>query len=219
MSQSAREPLDRWVARTDPILPTLRVLAVAAASFATVLAATSTTAASPKVQGGPDPKQVARTVEQYCKSIPNYEPGDLIWRGQLADLPPRLVALGVSRDTIDGILATTLEDQNWLVEQLRTKPGRKFMREVKGYPLAFDRLDRLARMPQGHDTIRALIKGPDGAKLLEYLGTSSGGAQLGKMLSRTPEGAHFNRPTGRVYTAEQLIERLHSAGLPSATRR
>lgn len=219
MSQSAREPLNRWVGQSNRIPPGVRILAVTAASFATALTAMSTTAANPKARSGPDPKQVARTVEQYFKSIPNYEPGDLIWRGQLADLPPRLVALGVSRDTIDDIIATTLEDQNWLVEQLRTKPGRKFMREVKGYPLAFDRLDRLSSMPQGHDTIRALIKGPDGAKLLEYLGTSSGGAQLGKMLSRTPEGAHFNRPTGRVYTAEQLIERLHSAGLPSATRR
>lgn len=219
MSRSAKETHDRWVARTDQIPPALRILAVAAVSFAAALAATSTTAANPKAPGGPDPKQVAWTVERYFKSIPGYEPGDLIWRGQLADLQPRLVALGVSRDTMDAIVATTLEDQSWLVEQLRTKPGRKFMREVKGYPLAFDRLDRLARMPQGHDTIRALIKGPDGAKLLEYLGTSSGGAQLGKMLSSTPEGAHFNRPTGRVYTAEQLIERLHSAGLPSATRR
>ncbi len=82
------------------------------------------------------------------------------------------------------------------------------MRQSCKYPDAYDRLDRLSRMPMGHQNVDALIAGPDGYKMIQYMTSTSGGRNLGQMLSQDPRGANFNSPTGRIYTADQFLQRL-----------
>jgi hypothetical protein len=82
------------------------------------------------------------------------------------------------------------------------------MRQISKMALAYDRIDRLAPLPHGQQTIRDLIRGPDGYKLIAYMTGTSGGTQLGRMLSTSPNAAGFNSATGRIYTAEALIEKL-----------
>jgi len=84
------------------------------------------------------------------------------------------------------------------------------MRQISKYPGAYDRMDHLSQLPRGQRMLGDLVKGPDGYKMIEYMATAKGGQQLGKMLSETPKGHHFNRPTGRIYTAEQLLAQLKS---------
>jgi hypothetical protein len=42
---------------------------------------------------------------------------------------------------------------------------------------------------------------------------------MGNMLSVDPGGKDFNKPTGRIYTAEKLIERLTGKGPPTREQR
>jgi hypothetical protein len=111
------------------------------------------------------------------------------------------------------------QDGEFLVTQLRTRAGAKFARQIARLPGGYDRLEKLSRLPNGHQTIRDLIKGPDGYKLIQYMTTAPGGAELGRMLSKAPKGRRFNRPTGRIYTVEMLLERLgqeHRAAVQAA---
>jgi hypothetical protein len=59
--------------------------------------------------------------------------------------------------------------------------------------------------------MRRLKQGPDGYKLIEYLAVTDGGREMGKMLSAAPRGKNFNRPTGRIYNADQLLQRLETS--------
>ena len=81
---------------------------------------------------------------------------------------------------------------------------------------AYDRLDRLRKMPYGPGRIRELIRGPDGYKLIEYMTTTKQGKNLGRQLSRGVNGKGFNQPTGTIYTSRQLtaaLQQLHKAAL------
>jgi hypothetical protein len=103
-----------------------------------------------------------------------------------------------------------------LVKRLRSKEGKKFMRQAARYPQAYDRLDHLERLPDGQRILKQLIEGPDGYKLIEYLATAPGGKNMGQMLSSTPKGKKFNESTGRIYTQEQLLTRLKQSYAKSA---
>ncbi len=109
------------------------------------------------------------------------------------------------------ILERVPAKDEFLAEQLRTPGGRKFMRQISRYDDAYDRLDRLSRLPHGQQTVIDLIRGPDGYKMLEYMTTTPGGEALGEQLSNAPKGKNFNRTTGRIYTAETLLKRLEQS--------
>jgi hypothetical protein len=93
------------------------------------------------------------------------------------------------------------------------------MRSVSEYPDAYDRLDRMSQLRNGQRTVRDLIRGPDGYKLIEYMTTASGGEHLGDMLADGPGGQGFNKPTGNIYTAGQLLEALHKSYEQETARR
>ncbi len=147
-------------------------------------------------------------VNQQLRSRSEYQDGDLITQSDVEAVFRKLAGAGwkvADREQIEELL---LADENPMVRELRTPAGRKFMRKVSPLPLGFDRVDRLVRLSDGPRLVRRLVKGPDGHKMLDYLTTQPGGKEMGQMLSRAPGGADFNRPTGRIYTAEQLLARL-----------
>lgn len=171
---------------------------------------------------------VVQAVEDYFHTKRDYQPGDLITQADWKTLEGDLARLGwVPRESarLRGLM---LGEKSFLPKQLLNKTGRPFMRQIAAYPLAYDKLDRLSGMAQGPATVQALIRGPDGYKMIEYMSTSSGGAELGNMLAQGPGGKDFNKPTGRVYTANQLLDelaRMHIAeeqarrGLPARKAR
>jgi len=154
---------------------------------------------------------VQASVSQYFQGLPEFDPGGILARGEVAPLFERLAALGWEVPDRGEILSQVPADNEFLVVQLRTPAGRKFAARIRGYPGGYDRLERLSRLPQGKQMVRDLIRGPGGEKLIQYLAEAQGGAEMGRMLSATPRGKGFQKPTGRIYTAAMLLERLQES--------
>ncbi|HUY32061.1 MAG TPA: hypothetical protein VMV69_04710 [Pirellulales bacterium] len=183
-------------------------VAIPAASAA---AADGATKNKPKKPSWPKFSAVSEVVQRQLQSDRNYRSGDLISRGELEPIFKELAELGWKPADRAEIEKQLLAKSDFLVRELRTNNGRAFMRQVARYPDGYGRLDHLADLSDGKLIIRRLINGPDGYKLLEYLTTAPGGRKMGAMLSQAPHGKNFNRSTGRIYTAEQLLERLKSS--------
>lgn len=171
--------------------------------------------ASPVCEGKADEplppfQDVVDVVERYLAER-QIAQGEVLARSEVAPLFQLLKVMGWNVQRPQAILNRVLPDGSFLVREFRTDAGRKFARQISVYPLAFDRLDRLSSLPHGKQTIRDLIKGPDGYKLIEYMTETPGGSELGRMLSQAPGGEHFNEPTGRIYTADDLLRVLEAS--------
>lgn len=174
----------------------------------TVLMATSTGAAAESKTSLPKFSHLEKAVADHFKTLPNYQPGDIITRSQVEPLLKRTELfgwLGAERETI---LAQFPLDGDFLVTQLRTPAGRELLKKIEAYPDGIDRLDRWSRMNHGHKTVQSLIRLPVAEKLIEFMATKPGGTTLGNHEAKAPGGAHFNQPTGRIYTVEMLLARL-----------
>lgn len=152
--------------------------------------------------------QIERAVQAYFQQLPDYELGDIITRSQVEPLLRREKSLSWLSAEQPAILNQLLEDDDFLVTQLRTQAGRRFLSQISKYPNGLDRLDRLSRLSQGRKAVDNIIHVRDGYKLIETLATTPNGTALGNVLSKTQEGADFNKPTGRIYTQALLLTRL-----------
>jgi hypothetical protein len=150
-------------------------------------------------------------VEQHFASLPDYQPCDLVTRSQVAEALAKAADAGTKVPAVKRILAATLPDNSFLAKELSTPAGRKFMRKVARHRGGFDRLDRLSSIPRGQTLVRDLIRGADGDKLIEYLTTTRGGHNLGSALAGARQGANLNQPTGRIYTADDLMAAIEES--------
>lgn len=159
--------------------------------------------------------EVEATVRDVLNQAKDYQPGDLLTRKPVQTMLDRLERLGWKVADRGALEKKILDDGSFLVGKLQTSAGKKFMRQIAGMSLAYDRLDRLSQLPQGRSTVERLVRGPDGYKLFDYMANDKGGRELAKMLSKDGKG-DFNRPTGKLYTEAQLLrelERLYAAAL------
>jgi hypothetical protein len=150
-------------------------------------------------------------VAQSFAKQPGYEPGDLVTRRQVEaalDHVEKTTKYAPARDAREKLVKSTIDDRSFLAEQLRSPQGKSFMRRVAMIPGGFDLVDRMGQMKQGHSTVSRLVRGPDGYKLVEYMLKSKGGGELERMLAKDPGNADFGKPTGKIYTAEQLVAAL-----------
>lgn len=152
--------------------------------------------------------QVVEAAEKHFKTLANYEPGDILSRGDVEPIFKRLEKLGWKVRDRKPLIEQILPDDAFLVRQVRTAAGRKFMRQVARIPHGYDRLDHLSRLSDADTLIPRLVNGVDGYKMIEYLVEAPGGETMGRMLSNVPNGQNFNRPTGRIYTEKEFIARL-----------
>jgi hypothetical protein len=120
----------------------------------------------------------------------------------------QLAPAGLTLKNPDELPKLLLSKNDFLFVELNTSAGRKFMQRIATYPNAYDRLDRLSRLPRGKQSVRDLIRRTGGETMIEYLTTTPGGIQLGKQLSQVPNGKGFNDPTGRIYTVSGLLDYL-----------
>lgn len=171
-------------------------------SVATTADASAAAPSAPRTGG-----DVKMIVTEYFAGVKGYAPGDLITRNQVRDVLDRVEKHHGKLADRAKFERRTLADDSFLAGQLRTANGKKFMRQIAAMPLGFDQLDRLAQLPQGHSTVERLVRGPDGYKLLDYMSKAPGGKDMAKMLSKDGAG-DFNKPTGKIYTAEQLVKEL-----------
>lgn len=154
---------------------------------------------------------IAQHVQGYLARLPGYQPRDLISRRDAEAILNCVSELGWTPGDRATLLKLVPDDRSLLVRKLRSPSGKKLMRDCARRGLPFDVLDRLSTMPDGERILQSLINGPDGYKLVEYMATAPGGHALGHQLAATLRGKDFHQPTGRIYTAEQLLAHLKQA--------
>lgn len=154
---------------------------------------------------------VTRAVEAYFAAQPNYQPGDLITRSQIERVLLKLEDAGAPVPDAEKITERGLDDNSFIVRQLATSDGRKFMRKLARNSGTFAHLDRLSTISGGEQLIRDLIHDKGGDKLIEYLATTKGGHKMGAMMAAVPSGGDLNKPTGRIYTVADLVAALKAA--------
>jgi hypothetical protein len=158
---------------------------------------------------------VLEAVKKSFDARPGYAHGDLITRSQIADVLAEVAAAGVEIKGSARIVEKGLPDNAFLARELASPAGRRFMRKVARREGSYARLDRLSDTPRGKQLVSDLIRRPGGEKLIDYLGTTRGGRNMGAMLAARREGVDPNKPTGRIYTAHDLIaelERQYASG-------
>ena len=193
----------------------------------TLLALVPAVAAEPAggpAQAKPIPAfaEVQRTVVRYFQAYRDFQPGDLITAADVEPLLAELRQKGLPLGDAEEILADVPGKGEFLVGQFSTPAGRKFMRRIAAYPNVYDRLDRLAHLPNGQQTVRDLIRNPGGEKMVAYMTTTVSGRELGKILTDGPEAKLFTVATGRIYTVAMLLARLqqsHAAATKGAGKR
>jgi hypothetical protein len=204
------------MSRSNFRLPIFAVIAGACISICSLAAAVESapavnSAVKKPVKELPKWDQVERAANATLRSAAGYQPGDIIARSEAQACFARLAALGWEIADAQALAAAVPGDDEFIVRHLRgknNKDGHRFMSHVAKYPEGYDRLDRMIHMPRGETITEDLIHNPGGYQMVEYLATAEGGTEMGKMLSEIPKGKNFNQPTGRIYTAEQLIARL-----------
>lgn len=159
----------------------------------------------------PDDRIIAKAIESYFAAQPGYQKGDLISRSQIEKVLAKFQSAGVKLNDPSGIAKRGLGDDSFLLRELSTADGRRFMRKVANDGGAYARLDQLSTIPRGQQTVRDLIRMKDGDKLVEYMASTKGGKNMGSMLAGACGGVDLNKPTGRIYTADDLITAIKTA--------
>ncbi|MEX0936508.1 MAG: hypothetical protein WDZ59_01520 [Pirellulales bacterium] len=166
---------------------------------------------SEQVNPHPSFATAAASVRRDFLALSYYKPGDIISESQVSEALDHLKLLGWTVPDAAPLLARVLDDREYLVRQLRTERGTKFMRKISGQPSSYDRLQRLTELPRGRRMIYGLIHSTGGEEMITDLVSTDGGKNLGRMLSQAPQTGHLNKPIGNIYTVDQLIERLEAS--------
>jgi hypothetical protein len=160
----------------------------------------------------PDFKVITTEVQHYFASQPDHRNGDLICQSQIDAVLKIVATAGWKVNNSEQIVELGLPDGSFLVRELSTPVGKKFMRKVAARAGGYSHLDRLSTIPRGERIVRDLIHDPKGDDLITYLATTKGGHNLGKMMGGVRGGVDLNKPTGRIYTANDLLavlKKLH----------
>jgi hypothetical protein len=170
------------------------------AAFLLCLAAGSAQAEEP-----PKFPVVADAVLAYFASLPGYQPGDLITQSQVEGALEAVGAVGWNVPQSAEIVGLALGDASFLASELAKPKGKQFMRKIARFPGGYQRLDGLSRIANGKDAVRILIRDPGGDKMIEYMATTQGGHELGNMMAGAKRGVNLNKPSSRIYTADELV--------------
>ena len=165
--------------------------------------ATVTTPTAPKTA------ELQAFVLKSLEGMPDFHPDGLLTRGQATRAVAMLEAKGWTTDKKDDLLKRTLPDDDILVRQLNDPAGKKFLEKIGKVDGSIDRVDRLARMPQGETNINDLIrKVPNGHEWITSMLNTPHGRRMAQRLESAKGGADFNEPTGRIYTVRDFVDAL-----------
>ena len=159
----------------------------------------------------PEFKAIESAIAQHFALQSDFQPSDLLFPSQIGAALDAVRDAGWEVSDRQAIVERGLANNSFLAKELSTIAGRKFMRRVARHPGTYGRLDRLSTIAGGQQLIRDLIRQKDGDKLIKYLATTTGGQNMGRMAANTRHGVNLNKPTGRIYTAEELMVALKSS--------
>ncbi len=159
-----------------------------------------------KIVPAPKPPSQAKIAELILAACD--QPGrlktDLISQEEAKAALATLEKSGWKLKDVKSIVNRVLPESSFLIGELRSEKGKAFMRKVAATPGGFDKLDRISQLPDGKRIVRKLIRERDGQRLVEYLTDAKGGKNTSEKLAGIKGHKEFNRPTDRIYTAEQL---------------
>jgi hypothetical protein len=156
----------------------------------------------------PDWKTVEDAAKKHFRALPNYKPGDILSQGQIKPLVAQLAKQGWKISDQRDLLAQICPDNDFVVEQLRTKNGQKFMRSTGGSAAQYDYLRRLAETKGGNRQVADILKLRNGNDVLSALTKSKAGKDISRRLADGPRTQGYDKPTGYIYTEAQVLERL-----------
>lgn len=188
------------------VLQTLAI--ITAGAICPIMVVSTTAYADDRLGQAPEFVHIEQAVRAHFKSLPDFQAGDIITRGQVEPLLRQEKLLGWLGTERRAILDHLLQDDDYLVAELRSPAGRDFVPQIAQYPNGLDRLDRLSRLNNGKKALQNVLRARDGYKLIETLATTPNGKALGKSLAKSPSGVDFNKPTGRIYTVDMLVAQL-----------
>lgn len=152
-------------------------------------------------------------VRSYFATRTHHRSADLLTRSQVQGLFRFLNQTGIRVPDEQEILSRVPDDHDFLVRTLETAEGKKFLSKVAAEPLIYDRLDRIAHAAGGQAMLRDLVKLPDGDRYAKQK-RAPGVPDLLDLLPKDRSGKRrqikdYERPTGRIYTVDALIEQLN----------
>lgn len=154
-------------------------------------------------------EQLAKIFDAYFAELPGHQPGGIITQSEVTPLWEMLARAkwNVPAAEREAIMALVPADKEFLVRQLHTSNGRRFMSKVAvKYPEIYDRLDMLAHTDGGgKPAVSGLIAAPDANLTVKYMFSKGGEKSWAALM---PQRVKFDKPTGRIYTAESLKSRL-----------
>jgi hypothetical protein len=156
----------------------------------------------------PDFGRLEKAVNEHFASQGELPAGAVISRDDVAGLFEDQELWGWLSPERQTVIDRLLPADHFLVRELRTTAGRRFSARIADYPGGLDRLDRLARLPRGEHNVRVLVASRDGDQWIKYLTTDKRGLELSKSMSKAKNGRDFDKPTGRIYTAQMLVAAL-----------
>lgn len=164
--------------------------------------------AAKKPRPMPTVEKVEEHTRRYLSGLEDYKPGDMLAQSQVEPLFAVLNQMGWNVSDQKKVLREISDDRDFLFQQFQSDRGRKFMRAIAKTPLAYDRLHRLCWTVGGGQAVKDIIRLPNGPEIVETLAGTSRGKDIGSRLSKAAKGADFNKPTGVIYSEDQLVERL-----------
>jgi hypothetical protein len=158
--------------------------------------------------------QVKNLAEAHFAARGDFRRNDLITGGDVTPIFHELEGLGWKNVSRSEVAKRLLDDNDFLARELRSPPGRTFMRRVAGYTLIYDRLDRISRMPGGHALIHDMIRLPDGHRYAQFR-PARGVPPMSDFLpkgasGKAPQAPDLEKPTGRIYTFGELLTHLEA---------
>jgi hypothetical protein len=154
---------------------------------------------------------VAKVVDEFFATQPGYQKGDLVTRSHIEKVIAKLVSDGIKISDPASVVKLGLPEDSFLVRELSTPNGKNFMRKIARQSGAYSHLDRLSTIPRGQSIVSDLVRQKDGDKMIEYLATTKGGKNTSGMMANARGGVDLKKPTGRIYTADDLVAALNEA--------
>jgi hypothetical protein len=175
----------------------------------------------------PTAGQIRQVIANHFVTLPDYKPGDLITEKDVKAVLEEMSNQGWQVPQSKVLSTSALKEGDALVGLLSTKDGKRLMRKVASYKLVYDRMDRVARVSGGQRMIRDLAKLPDGERYVK-MQTPAGVPDMLALLPKKRSGQvrsikDYDKPTGRVYTEQDLALRIfqlfNAKGHTSSTSR
>lgn len=193
----------------------LALIAWAGVAFSQVTATGKRATAVQTVEKKPQWAELRKVVEKYFAELRGRQDNDILVANEARATLGLLEKAGWKPKETEKLLSRVPGDGDFLVRELRSKEGRKFLSATGSQSLVYDRLDRLSAYSGGDRLVSSIIRLPNGPSFMRPKPTPG----FGTLMDLLPKGANgktpvdpkFNQPTGKIYTSAQWIKELEAA--------